>query len=505
MSNQHRKNKKSFFGRPIWQNSTKTIKVAPQRYYQPESLQDVLEMVQEGIDTKTPVRAVGSGHSFSDAPKAEGILIDTDKLNRLSGIYNFTNKQGHYFEVEGGIKVHELNAALDKAGYCIPTMGGIDHQSIAGAISTGTHGSSLLFGAMSNMVKSIILVTHDLQDKSKAKTYRIERAGSNALTNDPDYQGPELIQDDDIFNSAVVCFGVMGIIFSYVLEVDKMYYLSEKKEVSEWKSVLPKLRDGSIFDNHRSVFVQVNPYKFKGKNLTLVVYHDDYATCDRNMFLERLKHGFWHRLKRFSRSFSFELVSRFPYLLWFAIWRINTFPNYVPRFLNTAVKSQRDEEYFNKGYKVMYQGLDYVKERAFDCEIAVPMDPEGNYLDTVEALMEYLGNLREEYKMHITSPLGLRFIKGSEVFLTPEHGEDVCYIDTPALLHVYGRDTIISRIQQFLLSRGAKPHWGKLNQYMDVDYVKTRYPRFDDFMRVIEKFNATGIFYNIFTKRILGR
>ena len=91
MSSKHRKNKKSFFGRPVWRNSTKTIEVTPQRYYQPESIQDVVEMVQEGIDTNTPVRAVGSGHSFSSAPKAEGILIDTDKLNKLD-VYEFANK-----------------------------------------------------------------------------------------------------------------------------------------------------------------------------------------------------------------------------------------------------------------------------------------------------------------------------------------------------------------------------------------------------------------------------
>ncbi len=503
MSNQHRKNKKKFFGRPVWQNSTKTIEVTPQRYYQPETLKDLLDMVQEGIDTGTPVRAVGSGHSFSLAPKAEGILIDTDKINKLNA-YEFANQGGNYFEVEGGIKLRDLNRRLEKLGYCIPTMGGIDHQSMAGAISTGTHGSSLGFGAMSKMVKSMVLVTHDLDAPGKAKAYRVERAGSNGLTNPADYNGPELVQDDDVFNTAMVCFGSMGIIFSYVVDVDRMFYLLEKKEIMDWSEAKKLLKDGTIFSEHESVFVQVNPYLHKGRQLALVVYHDRYDDPSKNLSLENFKHKFWHRLKRSTRSLQFELASRFQIVLWLTVWRINTWPGYVPRFLDTAVKSQRDEEYFNKGYKVMYQGLDYIKERAFDCEIAIAMDAAGNYLETLEDLMEYLRSLRDQYKMHLTSPMGLRFVKSSEVFLTPENGQDVCYVDTPVLLHVYGRDTMISRIQQFVLARDARLHWGKLNYYMDADYVEAHYPRFNDFMAVMKKFNPSKIFSNIFTKRVLG-
>ena len=503
MSSKHRKNKKSFFGRPVWRNSTKTIEVTPQRYYQPESIQDVVEMVQEGIDTNTPVRAVGSGHSFSSAPKAEGILIDTDKLNKLD-VYEFANKNGNYFEVQGGIKLHDLNLKLDTLGYSIRTMGGIDHQSIAGAISTGTHGSSLTFGAMSQMVKSIVLVSHDLNDLNKAKAYRIERSGKEALTDPSNYKGPELKQDDDFFNSAVVCFGALGIIVSYVLEVEEMFYLLEKKVVRDWSSVKQQLKNGTIFNRHESVFVQINPYPYRGSQKALVVYHDRQHEPSRNLYIENLKHRFWNRLKRSTRSLQFELASFFPYILWFVVWRINTFPQYVPKFLNSAIKSQKDEEYFNKGYKVMYQGLDYIKERAFDCEIVLTIDKAGKYLDTLEELMEHLQFLREEYQIHLTSPLGLRFVKSSGVFLAPEYREDVCYVDTPVLLNIYGRDTIISRVQQFMLKKNAKLHWGKLNYYMDVDYVKNHYSRYNDFMTVVKKFNPSKIFSNIFTKRVLG-
>lgn len=503
MSTKHRKNKKSFFGRPVWRNSTKTMKVNPQRYYQPSTLQDLIEMVQEGIDTDTPVRAVGSGHSFSTAPKAEGILLDTDRLNKFAP-YSFTTRQGIFFDIEGGIKLHDLNARLDKLGYAISTMGGIDHQSVAGAISTGTHGSSLQLGAMYQMIRSLVLVTHDLQNPSQAKAYRIERSGDQAFTDPSLYNGPELIADDEIFYSAIMCFGSMGIIYSYVLEVEKMYYLEEKKEAETWSKVAEKLQDKRIFQDHRSVFVQVNPYPYKGEQLALILTHDRHDQPRHNLTVQNIKHKFWYRLKRSTRSLQFELAARVPYIVWFAIWRVNTFPGYVPKFLHSAIRSQRDEMYFNKAPKVMYQGLDYIKDRAFDCEIVLPMDEEGKYLQVLNELFAYLQHLHNEYQIHLTSPVGLRFVKGSEAPLSAEYRQDVCYVDTPVLLQVYGRDTIISRVQQFVRQKNVRLHWGKLNYYLDEEYVKSHYPGYDNFMKVMKKFNPRQVFSNIFTKQMLG-
>src|SRR5690606_16142403 len=110
----HKVNRKKFFGRPVWRNSVGNITTHPLKYYQPEFLQDILEIVNEAIESQMPVRAVGSGHSYSQAPHTEGLLIDTSLLNRNLGKYRFTARQGHFVEFEGGIKVHDMNKELDK-------------------------------------------------------------------------------------------------------------------------------------------------------------------------------------------------------------------------------------------------------------------------------------------------------------------------------------------------------------------------------------------------------
>jgi len=497
MAEKHRINQKFYFGRPTWRNSTKTLKAHPLKYYYPENKKDLIEIVREGIEHNVSVRAVGSGHSYSKAPLASGLLVDMSKLDHLKP-YHHSIAVGHFFDVEAGIKVEALNTALDKAGYCLSAMGGIDHQSIAGAISTGTHGSSLKYGAMSKMVKSIVLITHDKIDDTKIQTYRIEP--TKGFT-DPTKCPEELIADDEVFFSALVCFGSLGLIYSYVLEVEPMYHLREKKSLRPWKEVRNDLENG-LPDRHDSVMVLVNPYT-KGENRSaLVTTHDRVPKGEENLILQDLKRKVLFPLKRFSRSFLYELVSRFPLFFWISVWNFNKKPQNIAKLLDTAVKSQRDEEYLNKGYKVMYQGLDYIKERAYDCEFAVRMN--GNhYLEVLDQLMIYLQHIHELYQVNITSPIGLRFVAASPAFLTAEYGQDVCYIDTPVLLHAYGRETILDHIQSFMLDKNAIPHWGKINDQMDYEHVQQRFPKFRNFRKQLLLFNRHKIFSNKFTRQVL--
>ena len=497
MAKKHQVNQKLYFGRPVWRNSTKTLKVHPLKYYYPKDIKELISIVDEGIRNNVNVRAVGSGHSYSRAPEANGLLVDTSELDQVKR-YNNTQTNGNYFEVEAGIKVKALNKTLDKAGFCISAMGGIDHQSIGGAISTGTHGSSLKFGAMSKMVKSIVLISHDLTDDSQVQVYRIE---PTAGFTDPSKCKEQLITDDEVFLSTLVSFGCLGLIYSFVLVVEPMYFLSEKKSFRPWNNVRTELMNG-LLDEHDSVMVLVNPYTKGEKQMALVTTHDRVSNSHENLFLQDLKRKYWFRLKRFSRSFQYELVSRFTLIFWISIFNFNIKPQNIGKLLDTALKSQQDEEYVNKGYKVMYQGLDYIKERAYDSEFAVPVH-DNHYLLILDQLIEFLQNMHVKYKVNITSPVGLRFVQASPAFLTLEHGEDVCYIDTPILLHIYGRETILDKVQGFMLEKNAIPHWGKINNRMDYKFVQNRFPKIGNFKKQLFKFNPRKIFSNTFTRQVL--
>lgn len=490
----HTRNKIRIDGKPAWRNSSKTLTVEPKKYFEPKNLKDIEEIVQRAITEGVSVRAVGSGHSFSKAPVAEGFLIDMDRVTSLEP-YAYRLKERHY-EVGAGIKIHDLNEELDKLGLAISTMGGIDHQSISGAISTGTHGSSLDFGAISKMVKSMVLVTQDLTDPTKAETIRIEP--KDGITNKALYKDtePRLIQDDDLFNAALVCFGTMGIISSLVVEVEPLYYLKEEKKLIDWPVLQSKLKSREVFEDAKAVFTLTNPYYFDKKRQAMVVYHRIRPKPSNSGSLA-------DRINKRRRSLAFSLASLFPLAMWYVVAKVNFKPESVPKLLSNALKSQKDDKYFNKGYKVMYQGLDYIKERGLDCEMAIEMDAEGNYLETVDALMDYLEELRKE-DLVITSPIGLRFVKVSDSFMTPESGRDTVYIDVPILIHTRNREATVRHVQEFLLGRGARPHWGKLNDPLQVEQVKTLYPNYDRFMAIMKRYNPRQLFSNGFTKRVLG-
>ena len=91
-----------------------------------------------------------------------------------------------------------------------------------------------------------------------------------------------LRQDDDLFNTVVVGLGCSGIIYSYILELEPMYWLKESKELSYWNQVKPKIADRSLFETdeqgrqkYRVIMVQVSPYidKTGDGHMCVIVRH----------------------------------------------------------------------------------------------------------------------------------------------------------------------------------------------------------------------------------------
>jgi len=498
-----RKNLRFFFGRPVWTNSTKTVRLHPLAYYEPRDLRELEACVTKAITEKLHVRAVGAGHSFSDAPFSEDILVGTSQLVGVDRYAHGTDPD--LVEVGAGITVRELNKELDKRKLSIRAMGGYDRQTIAGAILTGTHGSSLTFGAISAMVKSVVLVTNDLEAKDRVRSYRIEpKKGVSHPATYPKDQ-PTLIQDDDMFHSVVVSFGAMGLIYSLVLEVEPTYYLDEKREVSTWPEVKKQLRNG-LLRTGDSVFVQINPYPEEGEpEEALVMTHHRLNAQELTAWAEDLRwlrDALWTSL----RSPSLLIAGHFRITYWWLVWRINRRKANIGSILRSAIRAQRDRSYKNKAHRVMYQGAAYFKVRAYDSECALPMTgTDVDYIEVLDELLVYLRHLNDTYGSHLSAPVGLRFLKASAHYLTPEHERDVCYVDCPVLKHAYGHNNIVGRLQQFWLEKKAIPHWGKRNELFTSEHTALNYPQFGKWLFHQRRFNANGIFSNAFTKRVVER
>ena len=99
--------------RKTWKNWGKNITAHPLRMYDPGSLKDLLNIVKEAEKLGVQVRAIGSGHSFTDVMTTTGFLVRPKKLSKILRVnQDSTFKTGvdtsHYFSMESGVTIKKV-------------------------------------------------------------------------------------------------------------------------------------------------------------------------------------------------------------------------------------------------------------------------------------------------------------------------------------------------------------------------------------------------------------
>jgi hypothetical protein len=231
----------------------------------PDSLEELVNLVQEAERLGHGVRAVGSSWSNSDAAVSPAYVVETDRLDRvltdvLESCLNATGSGLKLLHVEAGIKIEALNQLLDRRKLALKTLGGASGQSLAGVVSTSTHGMDVDRGPIPDMVRAIHLVgpggtqhwiepSAGITDKQKLKS----------ILGLPD---ANIHYDDDWFNSVLVSMGSMGVIYSLIVEVVPQHDLRNTCTALEWSAMRTRLAsDGArLFADNRGVQVVVSPY-----------------------------------------------------------------------------------------------------------------------------------------------------------------------------------------------------------------------------------------------------
>jgi len=484
--------------RRTWRNTIGKHQCQPLKYFEPENLADLGNIVREAEKEGVRVRAVGSGHSFSDVAISSGYLVSFARLNGLLDLparwlpEDAGNK--NLVHVQGGMTIEQFNQRMCKLNLCVLNMGGIDNQTLAGAISTGTHGTGLELPAFHGMVRSLVLVA------AGGRVYRIER--SAGLVDPATYREAgvdKLIQDDHTFHSTLIGLGCMGIVYSYILQLQPLYYLRESKTLTTWKEVKAQLTDRSLFETndagaqkYRGIMVQLNPYPNKRGDHTCVVV--------RHELLDRKPDRSPNDLVR---NLTSSTLGNMPLMYRLTAFLMRRLPRVMPWLLDRSLRSLRDKSYENVGYKVLYQGAEYIKIRAYDCEIA--FDMQGNqFIDALEEVMQKAQHVAKNNHFYQTSPIGMRFVRGGQGYMSPCYGKTVCYIDTPFLTGTIGADLMLDMYQEIMLKHGGVPHWGKINNRLDgrPDLIVKHYQMFPEWLKVQAFFNPHGTFDNNFSERL---
>jgi len=198
--------------------------------YQTEDFQSGLDAIRELIaDNKgREIRAYGSRYSSNNMPFSDDVSVESWGLNYVRvGIDNtshlatgYTDKGNLLAFAQSGVMLKHFHQALFKAGLALPTMGATDGQRVVGLAATGSHGSNNVFGAVTNAVKGLHIVTNK-------ETVYIQSASGPTITQAfvDSIGGGRLIEDDDMFSAALIHLGSFGIVHGILMEAEPLYQM----------------------------------------------------------------------------------------------------------------------------------------------------------------------------------------------------------------------------------------------------------------------------------------
>lgn len=193
-----------------------------------ESIQTLLKLAAE---RDVQVRPFGGTWSFSDVAASPGWMVDTAYLNWIFPVGgdilagDYEGRHHELFLVQGGARISQVNRILEKNHQrSLSTTGASNGQTIAGAVGTGTHGSSIRQGGIQHHVVGMHLITGPNQH------VWLERA-SDPATEDrfAGLIGAQLIRDDELFNAALVSFGAMGFVASVMIKTVPLFLLKASR------------------------------------------------------------------------------------------------------------------------------------------------------------------------------------------------------------------------------------------------------------------------------------
>ncbi|GAA5940740.1 hypothetical protein JCM1841_000345 [Sporobolomyces salmonicolor] len=187
----------------VFTNWATTFRSQTEATFRPTEVEQVRWVVELARREARELRAAGAGHSPSDIVCTGGYVVDLRGVDRVLDIDAATET----FHAEGGILLRNLHPILQEADLALSSLGSISDQTLAGAISTSTHGSGVTFGSLSTYVTFLDLIL-PLPD---APVVRVSRE-----------------QDLDLFMSALCGLGTVGVIVGVGMRAEKAFRLEEE-------------------------------------------------------------------------------------------------------------------------------------------------------------------------------------------------------------------------------------------------------------------------------------
>ena len=412
----------------------------------PRSVEDVQTVVRRAAERGKKVKAVGSGHSFTAIARPESVMVDVGALNAL----HHADAEQAIVTVGAGIGLARLNDMLAGAGLAMTNLGDIDSQTIAGATSTGTHGTGENYGGIATQIVGLELVTADGEVVECSPTVQ-----------------------PDLWSAARIGLGAFGVLTKVSLRCVPLFAI----RAEEGPMPLDDLLSG--FDELASTYDHFEAYWFPHTRATLV---------KKNTRLH-LSEGL-DRLAAWKEWLDDEFLSN--RVFGWTVELGKRRPQMIPSLNRVASRALGAREFTDLSYKVFTSPR---RVRFREMELAIPRQ------HAVEAIRE-VTNAIEKSGMTIGFPVELRVAAADDIPLSTASGRASAYLafHVPAAVD---HEAYFALVAKVLDPYGYRPHWGKLHS-LDAELLRTRYPRFDEFVRLRNRMDPDGVFANSYLDKVLG-
>jgi L-gulonolactone oxidase len=426
-----------------WTNWAGDQSCRPAEVVRPRDRDELAAAIMRAAEAGRTVSVAGSGHSFTEAPMTDGTMI---RVEALSGVIDADPSTG-LVKVGGGTVLADLNEELARLGLAMENLGDIDRQTIAGAISTATHGTGAALPNISAQAEAIELV---LADGS------VRELGAD---------------EPDLLRAARVGVGALGAISAVTLRCVPAFILHRVDSRHPRDEILDSFEERAAAHEHFELFTF--PY------------------ADSALVLERNRTDSRPRPRGRAAAFLNDTV-----LENWALGALSAtgraLPRAIPRLSRLAAAlasgsraTDRSDRIFASDRRVRFTEMEYGVPRAHGPE-------------ALRRVIEWV----RAHRYPVFFPIEMRVTAADDAHLSPSHERDTAYIAVHQYRGMEWRP-YFEAVEKIMDDYAGRPHWGK-RHFQTATTLAPRYPAWAKFQAARDALDPTRTFTNEYAAKVLG-
>jgi len=427
-----------------WDNWAGDQTCRPAEIARPANREELAKAVVTAAAAGRKVSVAGSGHSFTEAALTDGTML---RIEALKGVLDADCASG-LVRVGAGTVLADLNQELFRLGLAMENLGDIDRQTIAGAISTGTHGTGARLRNISAQVEGLELVLGD------GSVRELDAAA-----------------DPELLRAARVGVGALGAISAVTLRCVPAFRLERIDAPRPREQVLDSFQASADAHNHFELFT----FPYADSALVLERNRTEAAARPRGRVAAHLNDVV---LENWALEALSATGKRFPAA-------IPSLSRLAARVASGSRTVDRSDRVFANDRRVRFTEMEYGVPREHGPEAA-------------RRVIEWVRSNRYP----VFFPIEMRVAAADDALLSPSHDRDTAYIAVHQYRGMEWRP-YFEAVEEIMDSYGGRPHWGK-RHFQTAATLSPRYPAWQDFQRARDELDPTRTFTNEYAARVLG-